>query len=201
MLQVQVVIQAIIAKAECSNKRGLRYSAAWFFECLLLRIKSPKAYEHLKDRNLLFLPDKSTVNRSIRRIPGKYGLNDYSDGVVGVGRDVRKKSSEVHETKNEVRRLCRLWGRFNFRESDKLADHALLFFAHITTSGYSQLECMQQVGSYCGSPSQTDNSSYRCTSQGGSCCDKCSVRWQSNEQISIQSIWRFWKVGRCCQLH
>lgn len=58
------------------NKKGTRYTNQWIYECLLLRIKSPKAYEHLQRRNILKLPCASTLNRYLRAIKGSYGFDE-----------------------------------------------------------------------------------------------------------------------------
>ena len=51
------------------------YSAAWIYECLLLRIKSRKAYQHILEHKILALPSISTLTRYIRKIKRCYGLH------------------------------------------------------------------------------------------------------------------------------
>ncbi|KAK4028350.1 hypothetical protein OUZ56_017630 [Daphnia magna] len=42
----QVVIKAIVRRSACKEQRRIQYETEWLFHCLLLRIKSPKAYDH-----------------------------------------------------------------------------------------------------------------------------------------------------------
>ncbi len=43
-----MVIKAIITKIEYQEKLGIRYDTKWLFQCLLLRVKSPKPYDHMR---------------------------------------------------------------------------------------------------------------------------------------------------------
>lgn len=45
--------------------KGMRYDAEWLMECLLMRIKSPRAYKHLRANMLLPLPCPDTIRRLI----------------------------------------------------------------------------------------------------------------------------------------
>jgi hypothetical protein len=71
-------IKAIIKKSDCQEKQGIRYDTEWLFQCLLLRVKSPKAYDHLSGNGILPLPSHSTIQRLIRGILGSFFLNDFS---------------------------------------------------------------------------------------------------------------------------
>ncbi|XP_076301975.1 uncharacterized protein LOC143220123 [Lasioglossum baleicum] len=52
----QLAVEACFAAAKCKNKKGMRYAIEWIYECILLRIKSTKTYNHLRSRNILTLP-------------------------------------------------------------------------------------------------------------------------------------------------
>ena len=71
-----MVIRTIKDRANCDRGRGIRYDAEWLLECLLLRIKSPKAYKHLRERNLLPLPCSTTVRRLLSSMQCSYGFNE-----------------------------------------------------------------------------------------------------------------------------
>jgi hypothetical protein len=47
------------------SNREMRYDHKWILACILLCIKSPKAYEHLREHQLLALPCKSTFQRYV----------------------------------------------------------------------------------------------------------------------------------------
>ncbi|KAK4006110.1 hypothetical protein OUZ56_011265 [Daphnia magna] len=44
----RLVVKTIIDKVNCCHGKGMRYDAEWLMECLLMRMKSPKAYKHLR---------------------------------------------------------------------------------------------------------------------------------------------------------
>ena len=52
----------------------MRHETQWVYECLLLRVKSRKAYGHLQRRRIFVLPDINTLNRYILKMRGCYGL-------------------------------------------------------------------------------------------------------------------------------
>ena len=70
----QAAVRCCLAASQVKNMRGMRYTTQWVYECLLLRIKSRKTYEHIRKRRILVLPDVSTLNRYIKRIVGCYGF-------------------------------------------------------------------------------------------------------------------------------
>ena len=53
---------------------GKRYTKDWIYSCILIRIKSPKLYRHLRNRELLPLPAPSTISRYIKNIDSSYGF-------------------------------------------------------------------------------------------------------------------------------
>lgn len=63
-------------KAAACPKKGVRYTKQWIYECLLMRIKNRKLYEHLRSRNILALPHVDTLHKYIRKTDSAYGFND-----------------------------------------------------------------------------------------------------------------------------
>lgn len=53
----------------------MRYEAEWLLECLLLRIKSVAAYEHIRRLKLLPLPSCSTLRRLLSGVSCHFGFN------------------------------------------------------------------------------------------------------------------------------
>lgn len=47
----------------------------WIYECLLMRIKNKKLYEHLRSHEILSLPHESTLNKYLKRMGSAYGFN------------------------------------------------------------------------------------------------------------------------------
>jgi hypothetical protein len=51
----------------------MRYNTYWVYECLLIQIKSCKAYEHLRKHKILALSNIDTLNRYINKMDSGYG--------------------------------------------------------------------------------------------------------------------------------
>jgi hypothetical protein len=58
--------------SQLKNPKGRRYALNWVYECLLLKIKIRRAYEHLRAHDILALPSVSTLSRYIRQIKSGY---------------------------------------------------------------------------------------------------------------------------------
>lgn len=67
-------IQACLEASRHKDIRGIRYTNQWIYECLLLKIKSIKTYNHLRNRKILALPSNFPLNRYLKKIRGTYGF-------------------------------------------------------------------------------------------------------------------------------
>ncbi|XP_051162377.1 ERC protein 2-like isoform X2 [Leptopilina boulardi] len=72
----QLAVRACFSAAKLKNRRGMRYSRQWLYECILLRIRSKKAYKHLRKHKILVLPSTSTLERSMEQIKSTYGFQE-----------------------------------------------------------------------------------------------------------------------------
>ncbi|KAK3924036.1 Transposable element P transposase, partial [Frankliniella fusca] len=69
--------QAVMACFEASKRpdaHGNRFHVEWVYECLLMRIKSPNLYEHIRRHKILVLPHRTTLNRYMRKLKPVYGF-------------------------------------------------------------------------------------------------------------------------------
>ncbi|KAJ8927465.1 hypothetical protein NQ314_020062 [Rhamnusium bicolor] len=71
----QIAVRACFKASQLKNMKSMRYTTQWVYECLLLRIKSKKCYEHLRKHKILILPSVDTLNRYIKKIKGAYGFD------------------------------------------------------------------------------------------------------------------------------
>lgn len=55
----QVLVKECYAASNKKGKEGRRYSADWIYECILMRIKSPALYEHLRVKDILLISMKT----------------------------------------------------------------------------------------------------------------------------------------------
>lgn len=72
----QLAVWACIQASKVKNTRGMRYNRQWVYECVLLRIKSKKAYKHLRKHKILALPSLQTLERCLKRIKSAYGFQE-----------------------------------------------------------------------------------------------------------------------------
>lgn len=70
----QEAVRTCFASAKVSNSKNRRYTLAWIYECLLIRIKGRAVYEHLRTQKLLPLPCIHTLNKYISKMNGCYGF-------------------------------------------------------------------------------------------------------------------------------
>ena len=77
------------------KKNGIRYTNQWIYECLLLRIKSRKTYNHLRKHNIMCLPCCETLNRYLKLIKGTYGFNDNTFSILKLKTE-NMSLSDVH---------------------------------------------------------------------------------------------------------
>ncbi|KAG0425381.1 hypothetical protein HPB47_027439 [Ixodes persulcatus] len=45
--------------ASRKSRQGMKYDKSWILECILMRMRSPKLYEHIRKQNIFALPSKS----------------------------------------------------------------------------------------------------------------------------------------------
>jgi hypothetical protein len=75
----KMVVKTIIAKWRCKDKynKDMRYDIEWLLECLLIRVKSPATYEHLRVNKILPLSSKDTLRKMISSMSPEFGFNDF----------------------------------------------------------------------------------------------------------------------------
>ena len=75
-----MAVETIFRLAKCKDKlhRDMRYSTEWLFEVLLLRIKSPSVYDHIRRQNLMPLPSRGTLRRLINSLVADFGFQHYA---------------------------------------------------------------------------------------------------------------------------
>ncbi|XP_029823499.2 uncharacterized protein LOC115309382 [Ixodes scapularis] len=61
--------------ASRKSRQGMKYDKSWILECILMRMRSPKLYEHIRKQNILALPSKSCLQTYIRGFKSGFGFN------------------------------------------------------------------------------------------------------------------------------
>lgn len=70
----QLAVKHCMRQVQAKSARGMRYDHRWILACILLRIKSPKAYEHLRDHSFLALPTRRTLGQYIDVVNAETGI-------------------------------------------------------------------------------------------------------------------------------
>lgn len=89
-IQMQEVIKTIHKYGKTEDKRGIRYSKRWILECILLSVKSRKAYLHLKNHNILPLPTLGTLKTYLKNMKPRFGFEPQ------VFKTLQKKSASMN---------------------------------------------------------------------------------------------------------
>lgn len=103
-------MRTILETSKVKSNKGLRYQSDWVYECILLRIKSPKGYEHIRRRQLLPLPSVTTLNRYMKFIKSQYGFQE----IIFEGIKLKTKDMsplDVHGVYTKIKSLLILKGK------------------------------------------------------------------------------------------
>ena len=68
----------ILKKAKCLNKKNMRYDADWLLDCLMLRLKSKAAYDHLSTSKMIPFPHANTLRRLLSGMSTHFGYNIFA---------------------------------------------------------------------------------------------------------------------------
>jgi len=82
-------IMACLNAAKKFKGQGNRYTTRWIYHCLLLKIRSNKAYNYLRDNHIMALPSMETLRRYIRKMKPTYG---FQPGIFEV---MKEKSKDM----------------------------------------------------------------------------------------------------------
>ncbi|XP_075752448.1 uncharacterized protein LOC142818081 [Rhipicephalus microplus] len=90
-IKQQYAVRACFEALKRKSMRGYRYDKAWLLECIVLRIKSPSLYEHLRAHNILILPSCFCLQKYIKAFKASCG---FSRKLLEC---VKEKASEMNE--------------------------------------------------------------------------------------------------------
>ncbi|XP_077496128.1 uncharacterized protein LOC144107018 [Amblyomma americanum] len=58
------------------STRGMKFSNEWVLECLIMKMKSARLYEHLRKEKILVLPSKSTLRKYLQLYRTGFGFSE-----------------------------------------------------------------------------------------------------------------------------
>lgn len=68
------VLEAFKASKRKSVK-GMKYDKEWLLEAIIMRMKSPRLYEHIRLNKIMTLPGKTCINNALKSYQSGYGFN------------------------------------------------------------------------------------------------------------------------------
>ncbi|XP_049522524.1 uncharacterized protein LOC125945020 [Dermacentor silvarum] len=71
----QMAVKACFEAAARKSTSGMLYEKEWILECVLLRMRSPKLYEHLRKQKVLIFPSRTCLQRYTRSFKSGFGFN------------------------------------------------------------------------------------------------------------------------------
>lgn len=54
---------------------GMAYDQEWMLECIMMRMKSPRLYEHIRKHKILILPSRTCIQKYMKAYKSGFGLN------------------------------------------------------------------------------------------------------------------------------
>ncbi|XP_077513304.1 uncharacterized protein LOC144124486 [Amblyomma americanum] len=72
----QEQVRACFKASNRKGTQGMRYSQQWILECILMRLKSPKLYEHIRRHKIMVLPSKSCLLKYMKNYKSSFGFNE-----------------------------------------------------------------------------------------------------------------------------
>ncbi|XP_077489525.1 uncharacterized protein LOC144100442 [Amblyomma americanum] len=71
----RLAVKACFEAASRKSTRGMRYDQLWILECILMRMRSPQLYEHLRQHEIMALPSKSCLAKYLQGFKSTFGFN------------------------------------------------------------------------------------------------------------------------------
>lgn len=71
----QAAVKTCFEAACRKSKKGMKYGEEWLLECILMRMRSPKLYEHLRRQDILTLPGRTCLNKAAQHFKSGFGFN------------------------------------------------------------------------------------------------------------------------------
>lgn len=67
-------VRSCFAASKVKSPKGNRYNLNWIYECILIKIKSSKLYEHLRTKQILPLPCVDTLQKYLKNVSSQFGF-------------------------------------------------------------------------------------------------------------------------------
>ncbi|KAM7284777.1 hypothetical protein ISCGN_001871 [Ixodes scapularis] len=74
-LKQQLNVRDCFETAKRKSPKGMHYEQEWLLECILMRMKSPRLYRHLREHKILALPGPTTLRKYLSHYKSGFGFN------------------------------------------------------------------------------------------------------------------------------
>lgn len=71
----QLAVRACFDASMRKSAKGMKYTDKWLLECILMRMKSPKLYEHIRRHKILPLPGRTCLPKHTFHFKSGFGFN------------------------------------------------------------------------------------------------------------------------------
>lgn len=71
----QLAVRTCFEAAKRRSTKGMQYADEWLIECILMRMRSPRLYEHIRRHNILTLPGRTCLQKRIMNFRTGFGFN------------------------------------------------------------------------------------------------------------------------------
>ncbi|XP_064462616.1 uncharacterized protein LOC135373324 [Ornithodoros turicata] len=71
----QLAVKHCFQSAQRKSNKGMPYTKDWVLECIIMRMKSPRLYEHLRRHKILCLPSPTTLRSYLKNYKSGFGFN------------------------------------------------------------------------------------------------------------------------------
>ncbi|KAH6933270.1 hypothetical protein HPB50_013924 [Hyalomma asiaticum] len=72
----QLAVRQCFEASKRKSAHGMLYDKEWLLECILLRTRGPKLYQHMRQQQILALPSESTLRKYTAQYRRSYGFNE-----------------------------------------------------------------------------------------------------------------------------
>ncbi|KFM58107.1 hypothetical protein X975_25450, partial [Stegodyphus mimosarum] len=146
-----LAINAYNDAAKRKSNQGMIYDAKWLIECIIMRMKGPKLYEHIRENKILIVPGKNCLLRYIKNYRSGFGFCDSVFQAIklktqtmepyflhgGILIDEMKLSENLHVGSNgQIEGFVDLG---NFQDGKKQSNHGLIFLFQPFVGDWKQI--------------------------------------------------------------
>lgn len=71
----QCAILQCFAAGNRKSTKGMHYNKEWLLECLIMRMESPRLYEHVRREKILVLPSRTCLRKYMKVYESNFGFN------------------------------------------------------------------------------------------------------------------------------